>query len=301
MIKAITVEIASGETLTMTLASPETSLGFAIVNCDGLGPGSATINGSDWVTIAGGSYESSHIPKRTINLELRYLPTSFSESVADIRRKTYKWFPLTKKIKLTFHHESYSGSVKDYYIEGYVERNEPNLWSEKEGCTISIVCFDPYFKNTIDEVGNFNQIVPLFHFEFPTIESGHPFPVSYRKKYDNKDILNNSTIETGAIFTLSATGQLRNPVIYSNTTRQKMELEYTMRTGEVIVFDTRNGKKNIYRKDADNTNMIKYLKPDSEFITMIPGINNIGIHCEDHEELNFMNVSYTVTPLHMGV
>ena len=131
MIKAITITLSNGESLTMTLATPDTSLGFAIVDCDGITPGSATLNGSEWVTVAGGSYESSHIPKRTINLALRFLPTALSESVADIRRKTYKWFPLTKKIRLTFHHESFFGKKKSYYIEGYVERNEADKHPER--------------------------------------------------------------------------------------------------------------------------------------------------------------------------
>lgn len=306
MIKAITIELSNGETLTMTLATPDTSLGFAIVSCDGIGPGSATLNGSEWVTVAGGSFESSHIPKRTINLSLRFLPTTWSESVADIRRKTYKWFPLTKKIRLTFQHEDLNGNRKSYYIDGYVERNEPSIWSEEEGTDISIVCYDPYFKDTKDETGNFNQILPLFYFEFPNPEEpdgtqGHPFPISERKKYDRKEVENKSTIDTGCIFVIEAIGTVTNPHIFSNTTNQNMILDYTMHEGETIVIDTRAGYKNIYKRDAYNTNMIKYLRPNCEFITIVPGTNIIGINCDDEEELVYMNVSYIVTPLHMGV
>ena len=320
MIKAITITLSNGESLTMTLATPDTSLGFAIVDCDGITPGSATLNGSEWVTVAGGSYESSHIPKRTINLALRFLPTALSESVADIRRKTYKWFPLTKKIRLTFHHESFFGKKKSYYIEGYVERNEADIFSEEEGCNISIVCFDPYFKDTIDETGNFNQVIPLFYFEFPgkhhttpppaegeeEPELGpdrhHPFPISERKKYDRKEVLNNSTINTGGIFTIEAIGPVANPIIFSATTSQRIALEYTMHEGETIIVDTRDGYKNIYKNDAHQTNMIKYLQPNSDFITFVPGTNIIGIFCDDPDTNLFnMNVSYVVTPLHMGV
>lgn len=312
MIKAITIELTNGESLTMTLATPDTSLGFAIVDCDGIGPGSATLNGSEWVTVAGGSYESSHIPKRTINLALRFLPTALSESVADIRRKTYKWFPLTKKIRLTFFHEDYNGKSISYYIDGYVERNEPDIWSENEGCNISIVCFDPYFKSTKDETGNFNQIIPLFYFPFPNERrplppeddgsQGHPFPISQRKKYDRKEVENNSTVDTGGIFTIEATGTIKNPIIFSDTTLQSMVFNYTMHEGESIIIDTRDGHKNIYRNDANKTNMVKYLQPNSEFITFVPGINVIGINCDNAiEDLIFMNVSYVVTPIHMGV
>ena len=56
-----------------------------------------------------------------------------------------------------------------YYIDGYVEKNEPTIWSKEEGCSIDIVCFDPYFKNKKPEEISFSDIIPKFH--YPWIDS----------------------------------------------------------------------------------------------------------------------------------
>lgn len=54
MIRSVKVEaLESGKIVELVLANPENSLGFAITGIDGLGPGTATLNDSEWVTVDG--------------------------------------------------------------------------------------------------------------------------------------------------------------------------------------------------------------------------------------------------------
>jgi hypothetical protein len=304
-----------GSTMRMTLAKPETSLGFAVTSVDGLGLGSGDITISEWVTIPGGAFESAHIPKRTISIDLRFIPKdpdpitmSKGDTVADVRRRTYWFFPLNKKIRLTFYQRNLEGEISSYYIDGYVSRNEPDIWSPEEGSKIQVVCPDPFFKSTKDIVGNFNQVLSLFAFPFPVDDEWHqernisvPFPISEKLKPDKQDIHNESNIETGAIFTIDATGDIVNPMIYSETTRQTLKLKYTIKDGERVIIDTRPGVKTITRDDGFNTNMIKYLDLDSDFITFKPGSNIIGIHCDNSSGMDNFRMSYRLTPLYGGI
>ena len=179
MIERIVVknDYASDNELNLVLDSPEdpnTSRGFAVTNVKGLGPGKATLNSSEWVTIDGSDFTSARLPKRTITIDFRFIPTSYSQSVADIRLLSYKIFPIKEHVRLYFY--TYSYVVDDYgvtstqrvvyYIDGRVEKNEPSVWSKEEGCTIDIVCFDPYFKNKEFNEISFSDVVPKFHYEW---------------------------------------------------------------------------------------------------------------------------------------
>lgn len=177
MIRTVTIRnIETGDDLVLTLANPEISQGLAIVSMSGLGPEKATLNSTEWATIDGGSINSTHIPMRQILMELKFVPTTYDESVADVRRKTYKYFPLKKKIRLTFDMYDLRRGHKQYYIEGFVEENTPNIWSDSEGCNISIKCEDPAFQDTEETIVSFSQIQGIFHMAVDADKTPIAFP-----------------------------------------------------------------------------------------------------------------------------
>lgn len=300
MIRAVTVtNLETGYDLVLTLRSPETSQGFAVVSMSGLGPGQATVNTSEWVTIDGAHIDATHLPKRTITIQLQFVPTSYSESVADIRRKSYLYFPIKKYVRLTFEHVDLRGNTKSYFIEGIIEKNEPDIWSEEEGCTLSIVCADPHFQDTEEIIENFDQVIDMFHFEFPDEASGHPFPISEQTSFVDREVYNKSSIDIGAVFVLTARGPLSNPMIYNRTTNERMALNYEMQAGESIAIDTRVGHKTIRTRDGLNTNKIQYLMLDSKWIHLQPGYNTIGWHCDSGA--SNLKMYYSVRPLYQGI
>ena len=300
MIRSITVtNLENGSELKLTLTSPETSQGFAVVDCTGLGPGQATINTSDWVTVDGGYVESTRLPKRTINLTLRLIPTEYWESVADIRRRSYKYFPIKKQIRLLFECVDYKNRVKKYFIEGVVEKNNPNIWSEAEECAISIVCPSPYFQNAESKEVDFNLSVPLFHFEFPDDDMGHPYPVSELLDHVTATVYNTSTMDIGVIFYLYAGGTVKNINIYNTTTNERMLLNMTLNRGDTLIIDTRPGHKSIRTNDGFNTNKLQYLALDSKWITIRQGENNIGWWCDEGGAK--LKAKYKITELYQGI
>lgn len=159
MIHSITVTNYLGNSITMDLTRPEDS-GFVVQSVDGLGPAKATINTSEMATNDGSIFNSARLDERNIVLNLLFMDSS-GESIEDIRRKTYTYFPLKKK--LTFTVETDSISME---IEGYVESNEPTIFSNTEGCQISIICPYPYFWSASNSVTTFSTMEAAFEFPF---------------------------------------------------------------------------------------------------------------------------------------
>ena len=136
MIKSVKVTNYLDESKTFVLMDPEES-GFLIEEITGLGPANATINTTEMASIDGSIFNSSRVGMRNIVLTLRLL---FKPTVEDVRQESYKYFPIKKQVKLTI--ETDNRICESY---GYVESNEPDIFSKDESTQISIICPDPYF------------------------------------------------------------------------------------------------------------------------------------------------------------
>lgn len=143
MIKSLTVENYQSESLTIDLFHPETS-GFIITSITGIGAGEASINISEIATKDGGIFNSARKSTRNIVINLEFMDGKINDeilSIEDVRHRSYKYFPLKRKVVLTFTTDN-----REVNIEGYVENNEINIFEEREGCQISILCPFPWFK-----------------------------------------------------------------------------------------------------------------------------------------------------------
>ena len=95
----------------------------------------------------GAIFNSSRATFRNIVFSIYFvdIPT-----IEDARLASYRWFSLKQKIKII---------VKTDYREceciGYVESNEPNIFSKREKTTISIICPDPYLYSITEKEYNF--------------------------------------------------------------------------------------------------------------------------------------------------
>ena len=159
MIRSLTVENHVGEQIEIDLFNPYIS-GMAIKRIDGLGPPKAFINAVSKMTGDGSEFVSARADYRPVTLDIAYLPCP---TIEDSRLKTYQFFPIKKRIKLTIKTDK-----RTAYTYGYVESNEPNIFDRMSGCTISIACPDSYLYDektfTLDlKTAN---VVPVFEFPF---------------------------------------------------------------------------------------------------------------------------------------
>ena len=157
MIEQLTVINHLGESLVFDLARPELT-GLAITNIEGLGPSKANVNTTELATSDGSLFNSVKLNNRNIKFNIVYYE---KKTIEDSRLISYKYFPIKEEIVLIFKTEN-----REVYISGYVESNEPNIFSKQVSTKISIVCPDPNFYDIEQLTTNFSNVESKFEFPF---------------------------------------------------------------------------------------------------------------------------------------
>ena len=248
MIKSITIKNYVGDSIKLEMTRPEKS-GFAIIGCEGLGPAKATVNTTTLAMSDGGLFNSAYLEQRNIVLSLRFIETK-TETIEDIRQKSYKYFPMKKKLRFTVETDN-----RRLETEGYVESNEPSIFSDAEGCTISILCPDPYFYSPKTSDTVFSGLAPMFEFPFENDSTTEPLlELSIIENRREAVVYNEGDAEIGITVSIYAVGEASDVTIHNLSTKEKMHIN-TVRlaemtgngiiTGDQITIETRPGMKSI--------------------------------------------------------
>lgn len=276
MIKSVTVTNYLGDSIKLELTRPELS-GFVVTSITGLGSGTADINTTDVSTNDGSVYNSARAQTRNIVLSLQYL---FKNTIEDVRHLSYKYFPIKKKVKLRIETDN-----RNLEIEGYVESNEPDIFSKEESADISIVCPYPFFYSG-DGVQTtiFSGIEPLFEFPFSneSLSENLLMMGAIRNKTENV-IVYNGDVEIGVTITIHAIGDASGISIYNVTTRESMVINtdkiktFTgsgIIAGDDIIICTVKGRKSVTLLRAGNTyNILNCMDRNTDWFQLSKGDN----------------------------
>ena len=276
MINSIIVTNYLGEQLTLDLMNPESS-GFAVREISGLGPCKATINTTEVSTNDGSIYNSARLNTRNIVFDLVFI----GSDIEAIRQMSYKFFPIKKSVSLFI--------IADNRIcttTGYVESNEPDIFSENESASISIICPDPFFYSASANINTttFYGEEPLFEFPFENnslteklIEFGSINAVT------DANVFYEGDAEVGVTITVHAVGEAKNISIYNTGTREKMKIDTdkiatitgsSIIAGDDIIICTIRGKKSIQLLRAGvYTNILNALDKESDWFQLAKGDN----------------------------
>jgi hypothetical protein len=123
---------------------PDTDL-FEMRNIDGLGAVKADINTTPMGSIDGSFYSGSSVGERNIVLTVGLDPDWQDWTMSRLRRLLAKYFIPKMSIRLVFETMEYAPME----ISGYVESNEPDIWSKDPQHVISIICPSLYFKSVL--------------------------------------------------------------------------------------------------------------------------------------------------------
>lgn len=278
MIKSIKITNYLGESLTLEMGSPEKS-GLFIKKIEGLGPPKADINAKELATSDGGVYNSARATTRNIVITLGFL---FNPTIEDMRQLTYKYFPI--KQKLRFRIETDNRIAETY---GYVESNEPEIFSKDEDTQISIICPDPYFYSA----GKDGTQVTVFS----GVEAQFEFPFSNESLTENlieigtlqysteQNIYYAGDSEVGVLITIHAIGSAGTITIYNTGTREMMKIDANkiktltgdgIINGDDIIVSTSKGDKYINLvRDGITKNILNALDKTSDWFQLAKGDN----------------------------
>lgn len=277
MIRSITIRNHLGNSVKLELTRPDLS-GFIIKSMDGLGPTKANINTTDIATNDGSIFNSSRLDKRNITLNLEFFQTD-TESIEDIRQKTYKYFPINQRVYITVETDNHTLET-----EGYIETNEPYIFSKNEGTNISIICPDPFFysKNIVETV--FSGVEPLFEFPFSN-ESLTTSLLEFGAIQNKTEqvIVYEGDGKVGISIYIHALGSVSNIKIANVKTREIMILNTdklatltgsSIKAGDNIVINTQKGNKNVTLiRDGVRTNILNCIEKGSQWFTLVKGDN----------------------------
>lgn len=161
MLKTITITNYLGNKVTYSFnnLTIEDESGMFITGIEGLGPVKANINMTELSTSDGGIYNSSRLSTRNIVVHSLF---TYAKTIEEARLMSYKFFPIGRKVNIVITTDTHILST-----EGYVESNEPDIFSENEGTQISILCPDPLLYSAGEDgetITVFNGVD--FNFEF---------------------------------------------------------------------------------------------------------------------------------------
>lgn len=288
MIRAITVTNYLGDSLKLDLARPEQS-GLAVINVTGLGPGKANINVTEISTNDGSIFNSSRLSSRNIVISLRYL---WKDTIEDARHLSYKYFPLKRKVTLLI--ETDRRAVE---IEGYVESNDPTIFSKEEGSDISIICPDPLFYSAYEiQKVSFGGIEPMFEFPFSNESVSEPLlEMSIIRDTIDRVITYDGDFEIGVTITIRASGPATGITIYSIRTREIMKIDTNViqtlsgsaiHDGDEIVISTVKGYKSATLiRNGKKTNILNAIDKAADWFQIAKG-DNIFAYTADTGENN---------------
>lgn len=275
MIKSITVTNPSNESLKMVLTRPAES-GFVITSITGLGPPKAIINTKELVTTDGALYNSARTTSRNIVLNIRFLE---NPSIEATRQKSYKYFPVKKMVKLTIETDNRLSE-----INGYVESNEPNIFSKEESCQISIICPDPYFYSAEDQFTIFSVSEPMFEFPFSNESLQEKLlTVSNLMVDEIQTVYYSGDMDVGITIHIHAVGSARNITIYNTTTRESMVINSDklisltgsdIKNRDDIIISTLKNDKHIYLlRNGIYTNILNCVEKGMSWFRLSKGDN----------------------------
>jgi hypothetical protein len=284
MIKSVTVINYLGEALELDLRNPEKS-GLFVKSIKGLGPSKGIINTTEVSTNDGSIYNSARTTQRNIVMQLGFL---WNDIVEDSRHLTYKYFPVKKKLTLIFDTDR-----RQCMITGYVESNEPDIFSKKSGCQISIICPDPLFYSLDGDSSNttvFNGIEPVFEFAFEnegmydTIEFG-----DIQTKTENV-VTYDGDNEVGIRITIFALGPATNITIYNSITREMMRIDTSkieaitgkglVARDEITICTVKGNKGVTLLRDGKEINILNCLGKNIDWFQLTKGDNVFAYSAE---------------------
>ena len=166
--------------LTLPIGAPSSSQDYFIKSADGLGPVKADIVTSSWAGQDGGVYQNGRVSYRNIVLNVGLNPNyAGGRDVAYLRERLYEFFPPKSQVNLIFlRNDNIRDTVK---ISGFVESHEPDIFTNKVGAQISIICPDPYFVHYY--VGSINATtgVPVDMSTFGSAPTGFMVDLTFER------------------------------------------------------------------------------------------------------------------------
>ena len=213
----------------------------------GLNPPPGSIFTAELATKNGSLYNGSKVNNR--NIILTIYPAG--RDVAAARLDLFRVFKVSQYIRLQIETEK-----RTCYAVGYVEDMPSEYDDPAQNCAVSIICPDPFLVAATETTA-----------AIPT--AGTAVSVN-----------NAGDFETGAEFTITATGACSGLTFANATTGQTFGVNVTLAAGDKLTLTTKQGEKSLIltRSGESPTNALNLMTSGSVWPILQPGANNIAFN-----------------------
>jgi hypothetical protein len=230
----------------------------------------------------------SRLNTRNIVMNFMFLE---NPSIEATRLLSYKYFPIKQNI--TFRIET---DARICETVGRVESNEPDIFSEAEGCSISMICPDPYFYSA----GELNKTI------FSGVEDMFEFPFSNESLTENLlelsriNLKREGTVQyegdsqIGVTIRIHLIGRVTGLKLYNINTREvfafnddkfKNTMGSEMAAGDDITIVTNKGKKSVsILRNGVTTNILNVIEKPVTWFEITKGDNLFGYRADEGED-----------------
>ena len=248
---------------------------YVIESIEGIDPPEAVINTTRNANADGSVYNSAYVKERQIIITL-----AINAPAEENRIQLYKYFKSKYPVKLY-----YKNNSRNVSIEGYCKKPMIEFFNKKEIAQITILCPNPFFSGNKQEVTDFSSVNPLFEFPFSIEEPPGEIEFGEILLNQEKVIINNGDVETGAVFYLKSRGAVTNPGIYNAETNLYFKLNISMQLGDEIYINTMSKQKTVQlTRNGVTTNIIGNLAGGSSWLIFTPGDNIFMVSAESGPE-----------------
>lgn len=288
MIYSLAVTNYLGDRIKLELGRPENT-GLLVKSITGLGPVKANVNTTEVATNDGSMFNSARLSQRNIVIQLAFVHSIYGEDIEEIRQKSYKYFPIKKNVELII-------ETDNRYVRtiGYIESNEPDIFSKQEGTQISIICPDPYFYSASEDGNNvtdFYSIDPVFEFPFSNESLSEPLLIFGEIQIKTEGVITyHGDSEIGVMIYIHAIGPATNINIYNTETREVMSINTTklealtgkgIVASDDIIINTLKGEKSITLvREGKSYNILNCLDKNTDWFTLVKGDNIFAFTAE---------------------
>lgn len=266
MIKKVTVfqKQDQSDAFTMVLTSPtnvSNATGFVIDKIDGLGPVEAEINTTEMV-VDGDLFNTARIGKRNIVMDLIFYSET-GTGVEEVRQRSYKLFPMKKLVYVKVETD-----YRELWTQGYVEKNEPEIFSDESATQVSLICPDPKWYELLNQE--------------TSLDINDEIEIEY-----------SGEVEVGGTLTLTIDSAVTAPVhdgvpaftvSFANPDGSAQSIDiYTpndgFEAGDVLTICTLSGQKScIWTDTADaDHNALNLINQNPDWFVLKPGINTVRV------------------------
>lgn len=279
------LENANGDQLTFSQNSP-----FTISEIQGLNPPDATINMSEIALIDGAKFNSAKLNMRTMNIAF-----AIEYAAAANRIEVYKVLKSKQYVKIY-----YNGSIRQVWIEGYIESIDITYFEMKQVVTCNILCPSPYFKDAQDIVDQLINIFKNFHFPFSSTATPE-IVFGYYSNTVGITIENDGDVECGMIIQMYARAAVTNPKIFNYITNDYFGIQYSLQTADLVTIDTRKGYKSVtLLRGGVEYNLFNYIMQGSKWLQLEVNGSTFVYEVGTGNTAD-LNMTFTHTNLYEGV